>query len=122
NTKDSVEKNRHSWAAATHCKRGHPFSGDNLLLRESGGKVKRICKTCQSFKERKRRTSPEARTNRHKTHCVHGHPLSGDNLYVYPSDGRRSCRTCIREAVARVAAKRKRLCHTSSASTTRDQS
>lgn len=35
-----------------------------------------------------------------KTHCIHGHPLGGDNLYVDPR-GRRQCKTCRREALAR---------------------
>lgn len=30
-----------------------------------------------------------------KTHCPYGHPYSGDNLMV--ADGRRRCRTCVRE-------------------------
>lgn len=32
--------------AATHCKRGHPFSGDNLIIREEG---KRKCRACQNM-------------------------------------------------------------------------
>ena len=30
----------------THCKRGHPFAGDNLSLRNDG---RRICKTCRKI-------------------------------------------------------------------------
>jgi WhiB family transcriptional regulator, redox-sensing transcriptional regulator len=32
-----------------------------------------------------------------KTHCKHGHPFNTDNTYYTP-DGRRHCRTCLREA------------------------
>jgi hypothetical protein len=31
-----------------------------------------------------------------KTHCPYGHPYSGDNLYIR-KEGRRECRTCMRE-------------------------
>lgn len=32
-----------------------------------------------------------------KTHCPRGHEYSGNNLRVKPSEGRRRCKTCIRE-------------------------
>jgi WhiB family redox-sensing transcriptional regulator len=32
-----------------------------------------------------------------KTHCKHGHPYNAANTY-YTRDGRRRCRTCLREA------------------------
>ena len=32
-----------------------------------------------------------------KTHCKHGHPYNAANTYYSP-DGRRHCRTCLREA------------------------
>ena len=32
-----------------------------------------------------------------KTHCKHGHQFTADNTYYTP-DGRRRCRTCLREA------------------------
>jgi WhiB family transcriptional regulator, redox-sensing transcriptional regulator len=32
-----------------------------------------------------------------KTHCKHGHPFNAANTY-YTRDGRRRCRTCLREA------------------------
>ena len=32
-----------------------------------------------------------------KTHCKHGHPFDAANTY-YTRDGRRRCRTCLREA------------------------
>lgn len=39
----TVQRNRERFAAQTHCKNGHPFSGENLLM--SGGI--RICRTCK---------------------------------------------------------------------------
>lgn len=38
---------------------------------------------------------------RDKTHCPQGHPYDEANTYIYPSDGRRACRRCHREAVRR---------------------
>lgn len=33
-------------ARRTHCKHGHPLSGDNLMLVRSGGSVRRRCREC----------------------------------------------------------------------------
>lgn len=38
---------KEKWAAKTLCKRGHPFSGDNLMIDYRG---KRQCKACQRMK------------------------------------------------------------------------
>jgi hypothetical protein len=35
--------------AKTHCKRGHPFEGDNLVMRKSG---QRQCRTCANLRAR----------------------------------------------------------------------
>jgi hypothetical protein len=46
NTQDCLSKGRHSQAAKTHCKRGHPLSGDNLIVNPKTGHRKcRICET-----------------------------------------------------------------------------
>jgi HNH endonuclease len=37
-----------------------------------------------------------AAVNTRKTHCIHGHLFSHGNTYV-TSDGRRQCRTCLRD-------------------------
>jgi hypothetical protein len=45
-------------ARQTHCKRGHPLSGENLKIRTDGS---RQCKQCARYRERRRqRTSVEA--------------------------------------------------------------
>ncbi len=45
-------------ARKTHCKRGHPFEGDNLVIRRRGGKVLgRECRTCLRDGERRRRAA-----------------------------------------------------------------
>ena len=34
-------------ARLTHCKHGHPLSGDNLyIVTRAGGKRRRVCRTC----------------------------------------------------------------------------
>jgi hypothetical protein len=42
NTKDSVNKKRHSYSKKTHCPQGHEYSGDNLYLYKTSRKC-RIC-------------------------------------------------------------------------------
>lgn len=39
-------------AAKTHCKNGHPLSGDNLRLRGKTGRQARVCITCRRQKDR----------------------------------------------------------------------
>lgn len=46
NTYDSVRNGSHINARKTHCKRGHPFAGNNLYVVAKTGK--RQCKTCAS--------------------------------------------------------------------------
>jgi 5-methylcytosine-specific restriction endonuclease McrA len=33
----------------THCKRGHPLSGDNLYINNTGGKTARVCIECRKL-------------------------------------------------------------------------
>lgn len=37
-------------AAKTHCKRGHALKGDNLMLRERGGRIHRECRACKKIR------------------------------------------------------------------------
>jgi WhiB family transcriptional regulator, redox-sensing transcriptional regulator len=43
------------------------------------------------------RRVPAGHPQASKTHCKHGHPFNAANTY-YTRDGRRRCRTCLREA------------------------
>ena len=43
------------------------------------------------------RRVPAGHPQASKTHCKRGHPFDADNTYYTP-DGRRRCRTCLREA------------------------
>lgn len=49
NTEDCIRKGRHPPSQQTHCKRGHPLSGDNLM---SFAKPARICRTCEAARKR----------------------------------------------------------------------
>lgn len=42
NIRDCVLKGRHAQKIKTHCPRGHPYSGENLLVRDG----RRFCKEC----------------------------------------------------------------------------
>lgn len=44
NAVDSAKKQRHVQTSKTHCRHGHPLSGDNLKISNRGW---RICVTCQ---------------------------------------------------------------------------
>ncbi len=96
---------------ATHCKRGHPFDGGNLLIDSEGC---RACRACRQERGRKRNArlkeanKGKPHYNTLKTHCKWGHPLSGYNLRI-DKMGRRSCRVCLNESCRRYAA-RKRGC------------
>lgn len=43
NIVDSVDRNRHHLARRTHCDKGHPLSGENLIMRTGGA---RRCREC----------------------------------------------------------------------------
>lgn len=43
NMQDKISKNRDHNLVKTHCSQGHPFSGDNLIIRKSGA---RSCRQC----------------------------------------------------------------------------
>lgn len=54
NNTDCAAKGRHYEGSKTHCERGHPFSGDNLVIRKQANKrgVRRVCKTCERIRYR----------------------------------------------------------------------
>jgi hypothetical protein len=85
------------YAARTHCSRGHPFSGHNLMLRKDG--TGRRCRLCNLMHtrvslERKYGRPVGTRTARvDVTHCPHGHLWTVDNTYL-PPRGYRECRKC----------------------------
>lgn len=102
-----AEVHRARQAAKTHCKHGHPLSGDNLYIAPSSGQ--RVCRACKADRKKARRAAQPKPPNRDglalggaangerqraKTHCPKGHPYSGDNLRVNSATGYRECRKC----------------------------
>lgn len=88
----------------THCPKGHPYAGDNLLITTNGG---RACKKCISERATAKYWEKKAkrifvRKDMKREACPLGHPYSGDNLYVDPR-GHRHCRAC--SVVSRIAMK-----------------
>lgn len=43
NMRDKISRNRDHNKVKTHCKNGHEFSGDNLIIRKTGARSCRIC-------------------------------------------------------------------------------
>lgn len=59
-----VTKDRH--ASQTHCKRGHPLSGDNLYAAPK----QRVCRTCRAERKREYRAQLRLRTPDEREHRV----------------------------------------------------
>jgi WhiB family redox-sensing transcriptional regulator len=65
-----------------------------------GGQLERIVRRLIAADRAGRpqaRRVPAGHPQASKTHCKHGHPFNAANTYYTP-DGRRRCRTCLREA------------------------
>lgn len=86
--------------ARTHCPAGHPYEGDNLVIKPDG---KRRCRTCHA-KHAKERAHQKAQSegrpvpigHRSRTHCPSGHEYTPENT-GRTSTGWRYCSTCNRE-------------------------
>ncbi len=83
----------------THCKRGHPLSGNNLYVDPKTGR--RHCRECRRAHDREMyRKKMESQglavapRNSDRTHCPKGHPYDEENTYISRS-GSRVCRTCV---------------------------
>lgn len=63
----------------THCKKGHPFAGDNLQITTAG---RRRCRACE-----KREPKPKP------THCKHGHERTPETFRAF-ADGKKRCIPC----------------------------
>lgn len=84
-------------AAKTHCPPGHPYTSNNLLASEKGG---RRCRECHRLKATARYHLKQAAKGLSvgpktgvKTHCPQGHPYAGENL-IFDSNGWRDCKIC----------------------------
>ena len=52
NERDKVSRGRHHHVKKTHCPKGHPYSGHNLIL-EGPNKNKRKCRECKNSRGRR---------------------------------------------------------------------
>jgi hypothetical protein len=85
-------------ALRTHCVKGHPFFGSNLIFRADRGKLRRRCAECLRTKSRESARRKNAWPKPKKTHCARGHEYTPENVYFRPSrHGSRVCRTCAME-------------------------
>lgn len=90
----------------THCRQGHPFSGDNLhiatrITNHLKKVTVRVCKACvkrriKEYRARQALKPKKPHYNTLKTHCNEGHPLKGNNLIVRKRGNsiQRRCRMC----------------------------
>lgn len=51
NARDSVDRGILWQTRVTHCPKGHPYSGENLLIRMRNGREVRICRACQTERD-----------------------------------------------------------------------
>ena len=54
---ENTLRQRHYERTRTECPKGHPYEGDNLIVRADG---KRRCRECDRLRKRASRTSPQA--------------------------------------------------------------
>lgn len=105
----AAEASRARGLAKTHCKRGHPLSGENLKQAAK----QRICLACRLLKKREYNAqklkkgrnlsglalgaAASLAARKQRTHCPYGHPY--DQSYVHPKLGwtQRVCNICHRE-------------------------
>lgn len=88
-------------AIKTHCPEGHPYDGDNLIIREKkDGRSSRECRECRRAFDRKRgREDPKKRyyykprERVRVSHCKVGHEFTPENTITRPN-GTRRCRIC----------------------------
>ena len=87
NMQDIVDRKRSHWLTKTHCPQGHPYEGDNLVVREG----RRFCRACQrirglAYYYKTRKLKPD--------NCPNGHPYV-DGSFEWHSRGHRQCLTCL---------------------------
>lgn len=58
NMLDSIRHGTHAQASKTHCRNGHPYSGDNVRVTSTGERVCRACKRDEARRRRAARPTP----------------------------------------------------------------
>ena len=93
NARDTVLHGTHPMSKKSHCKHGHEFTPDNVILNRNGH---RACRACSAAAVLRRRPLSPRGHMRDRTHCPRGHEYTPENTIVDVSGSKRSrsCRTC----------------------------
>lgn len=90
---------RGKWASRTHCKNGHEFSGDNLIVTKNSG---RKCRECTRVNEGKKNMAADMRQ-----HTFYDSDAQAEALKKLAQVYRRSVGSLIREAIRELLEKHK---------------
>lgn len=93
-----------SQTTRTHCPKGHPYSGENLAIKNGT----RQCRECTRERDRNRPRRYAAHPLAKPTHCPKGHEYTESNSLRSPGEGLR-CRICRAEKNRAYNARRKAL-------------
>ena len=93
NMRDAVRNKGNHNSKKTHCKHGHPLSGENLYV-PPGKPTWRMCKKCMKRLQTEKydRINP-GRWRRGGRYCKRGHEFTKENTYIDPR-GKRNCIIC----------------------------
>lgn len=101
----------HASTAKTHCPKGHPLSGDNLIINSKGA---RVCKICQRAAQKAWREANRPAWRRSegmvKPFCINGHAMTPENTYTH--NGKNSCRICIMDRIHKSRERKRLNCNT----------
>lgn len=109
--RETTPRKPHASTVKTHCPKGHPLSGDNLIINSKGA---RVCKTCQRDAQKAWREANRPAWRRSegmiKPFCINGHAMTPENTYTY--NGKNSCRICILDRIHKSRERKRLNCNT----------
>ncbi len=89
-------KGRNLNSKKTHCPKGHPYTGENILwTNKKSHTLLRRCRACLKLRDR-RKDPKDFKGNAAKTQCPKGHPYSAANTKWVANNTARMCRECKR--------------------------